>query len=510
MPKPGVVVAKEPMTLDQLLAVADGARLELGEAAVSSIERSRAVVDSVLASGTPAYGLNLGLGHMKDTRLPDAQLVELQEAMVEGHAGAIGPPHPARVVRAAMAARVNGIARGGAGASLACAETYAAMLNAGVHPVVPSFGSVGASDLAQMAAIARVAIGRGSAELHGEVMPGGEALRRAGIPPLKLQPKDGLALMSANGIAVGHGAIVAARARSVLEQAGLVAVLSLEARSGNSTPFDAVVAQAKGVRGQARVSDHVRALLRGSALLEDDPARSVQDALSFRVVPQVHGAAWEFVRLACEATEVELNAMTDNPLVSAGEGRIVSNGNFHPMMLALSFDALRPALAHVAQLSDRRMNHLWAAIFARPGEANRSVWGSSAGHRGTSLRYAGAAAAAAVRQLAGPATLDVVPLDLGIEDHATGAPLSVIRADELMDWLEQVLGVELLMAHDLLAMRAAEARVGAGASALMRAVDGELVELEAATDSVEFHAAAVRVMRRGPEAMGDARLSWAG
>src|SRR6266568_6577768 len=152
------------MSLRKLLDVAGGGRIELGAEAIATIKDSRAVVDSALSSGRGVYGLNLGLGHMKDTRLPDAQLRELQETMVEGHAGAIGPSLPAPVVRAAMAARINGIARGGAGVTLASVETYVAMLNAAVHPVVPSFGSVGASDLAQMAAIAKVAIGRGEAE----------------------------------------------------------------------------------------------------------------------------------------------------------------------------------------------------------------------------------------------------------------------------------------------------------------------------------------------------------
>ena len=298
MPPTRVSVTGKPMSIGELLEIAGGARIELSSSAIAAIEDSRSVVDEVLASGRAVYGLNMGLGHMKDTRLPDARLRDLQETMVEGHAGAIGPPLPAPLVRAAIAARINGLARGGSGVSLACVETYVAMLNAGVHPIVPSFGSVGASDLSQMASIAKVAIGRGEAELGGEVMPGAEALRRAGISPLRLEPKDGLALMSANSVAVGHGATVIADAMEVLELADLAAVLSLEAMSGNPSPFDAAVAGAKGVEGQVRVSEHIGGLIAGSAILDDDPARSVQDALSFRVVPQVHGASWEFIELA--------------------------------------------------------------------------------------------------------------------------------------------------------------------------------------------------------------------
>lgn len=511
VPSGTVVITGRRLTLGELLEVADGGSIDLGDDAVAAIEDSRSIVESALSSGRAVYGLNLGLGHMKDTRLPEAQLSQLQESMVEGHAGAIGPLLSSRVVRAAMAARVNGIARGGAGASLACARTYVAMLNQGVHPIVPSFGSVGASDLAQMAAIARVAIGRGTAELGGEVMPGREALRRTGIPALTLQPKDGLALMSHNGISIGHGAVVVARAMETLELADLAAVLSLEAMSGNPSPFDAEVASAKGARGQATVSDHIRSLTAGSGILEDDPNRSIQDALSFRVVPQVHGALWEFIDLARRSVESELNAMTDNPLVSRHERRLISNGNFHPMVLALAFDALRPALAHAGQLSDRRMNHLWEATFASPSTANRSVWGSSAERRGTSLRYAAAAAAADLRQSAGPATLDVGPLDLAIEDHATGAPISVWRTANALDRMEEVLAVELLLARDLLMLRDRQGRVGVGAPAIVATINDGLKEFDGATDSREFHSAVLKAMRERmlPETRrAAAPLSW--
>lgn len=510
-----VAVTNRPMRLDELLAVADGTHVELGPDAVATINDSRSVVEDVLASGRGAYGLNLGLGHMKNTRLPDEQLAALQVAMIDGHAGAIGPSFPPRIVRAAMAARVNGIARGGAGASLACAETYVAMLNAGVHPIVPGFGSVGASDLAQMAAIARVAIGRGEAEFHGETVGGSEALRRAGIAVLHLKPKDGLALMSANGISVGHGADVVARARHVLEVADIAAAFSLEAMSGNVSPFDSEVATAKGVRGQAIVSAHIRDLLRGSGIHGENPKRSVQDPLSFRVVPQVHGALWDFIDLTRTAVETELNAMTDNPLVSRKERRLISNGNFHPMLVGLAFDALRPALAHAGQLSDRRMNHLWAGTFEapddRPADANRSVWGSSGDRRGTSLRYAAAAAAAVVRELAGPATLDVVPLDLGIEDHATGAPLSIQRTADALDRLEDVLAVEFLLARDIVKAQSSPPQLGGGASATLRLIDAELQRLGPETESRAFHTAVLHLMRTTlPAGAGtsSARLAW--
>lgn len=295
------------------------------------------------------------------------------------------------------------------------------MLNAGVHPVVPAIGSVGAGDLGQMASMALVAIGSGTAELAGDTIPGGEALRRAGIVPLTLEPKDGLAFFSANAVAVGHAAFVADRAVRAAELADAVAAVSMEATRANPSVFAPVVGRAKPFAGQIESCRHLSDLLTGSDLLADDGARSVQDALSFRVVPQVHGAFRDMVAMAWGAVETELNGCGDNPLVDIEARAIVHNGNFHPVVLAIAFDAVRVAMAHVGQLSDRRMSHLWAAFFAaapgpRPAGAARSE------AFGLALRYPAAAVAAELTQLAAPATLDVAPLDLGVETTPRAHP----------------------------------------------------------------------------------------
>jgi histidine ammonia-lyase len=504
--EPAIAITGDALPMTDLLEIANGRPVELSPDAILIIKESRAVVDAVLALGKPVYGLNTGLGHGKDTMMTDEQIRTLQEGTVEAHAGGIGPDLPTQVVRAAMAVRLNGLARGGAGATLACAETLVAMLNAGVHPIVPAIGSVGASDLSQMAAIAVVAIGRGHAEYHGAMVSGAEALRRAGIPILRLAPKDGLAMISNNGLAVGHGAVVANRAMAALELADLAATLSLEAISGNTSVFEPAVAAAKGGPGQMAVSDHCRALLRDSAILDERASRTVQDPLSFRVVPQVHGALWEFVELARKSVEDELNAMTDNPLVSRKEQRMISNGNFHPMVLALAFDALRPALAHAGQLSDRRMNHLWAAAFARP-----DVLVFTGMQLGLSLRYAAAAEYAELRQVAGPASLDIVPLDLAVEDHATGAPLSVARTEVALEHLESILATELLMARDVLSTEGGSARVGAGAQRTMEALDRVVEDAGSDESAGRIHRAVCAAIRDGlltRAAREAGRLQW--
>jgi len=261
---------------------------------------------------------------------------------------------------------------GGSGASRAAADVLAAMLNAGVYPIVPEISSVGAADIQTMAAIAEVAVGQGRAAYQGELLPGAEALRRAGITPLVLSGKDGLALISANGVSVGHAALVVARSERTAEAADIAAALSMEATVANPSIIHPAVGRAKPIPGQVAVAEHIHQLLTGSRLMQPGVALSVQDALSFRVVPQVHGALREYISAARNAVTVELNAADDNPLASVPDQTLISNGNFHPIVLAIATDALRIALVHVGQLSERRMAHLWDAYFrqmARPPTA---------------------------------------------------------------------------------------------------------------------------------------------
>ena len=473
-----VCIDTTPLSIEDLLAVVDGARVELDGSVLAAMGAARSVVEDALTARTAVYGLTTQVGHGKDTRLTDEEIRGEQEFLVMTHAGGLGPPLPVTRVRAAMAARLVGLARGGSGAGVAVAETLASMLNAGVHPVVPRDGSVGAGDLGQLAWIAQVAIGRGRAEHHGEVLPGGEVLRRAGIEPLALGGKDGLALISANAVSVGHAALVVATATRVAEAADVAAALSMEATQANPSILHAAVGRAKGIPGQVAAADHLRELLAGSAVLGPGGARSVQDALSFRVVPQVHGALREHVDATRAAVEVELNSAADNPLVSVDDRTLISNGNFHPMVLALSCDALRIALAHVGQLSERRMAHLWDEFFRQP------MTGPPASAYGLQLRYPAAALFAELKQLAAPATLDVPPLDLGVEDHATGAPLSVARTDAALGLLGDILAIELLLAAETVGRAPVRPVLGAGTGAALDLVHESIAEAEPFPDTV--------------------------
>jgi histidine ammonia-lyase len=490
-----VMIGEDPMTIEELVSVARGAPVRLTPEARSLIRASRSVVEDVLATGEPVYGLNTGVGHMKDVRLPDEELRRSQELLLVTHAGGIGPPASTKVVRAAMVTRLSGIARGGSGATEAAADVLAGMLNSGVHPVVPAEGSVGAGDLGQMAAIGLVAIGRGLAEQAGEVLPGAEALRRAGVEPLVLQPKDGLTLVSANGVSIGHGALVVIRADDLAVVADVAVALSMEAIGGNPSVTLPSVGAAKPYPGQIQACRSIRAALAGSFLLEPGAPRSVQDPLSFRVAPQVHGALREFIASTRRAVETELNSMSDNPLVDLESRTMVHNGNFHPMVLALAFDGLRVAVAHAGQVSERRISHLWDSFFENLARRGRpGGWGPGGpGPRGSgpgggdsppgaampefmgvTLRYAAAALVAELKQLASPATLDVPSLDIGVEDHATGAPLSVRKAKTSLEVLGGILAIELLLARDVLSILPARPPLGEGTAAVFRVIEEAL------------------------------------
>ena len=343
------------------------AQVELSPEVEATILASRAVVDRAVAGERLIYGLNTGLGHMRDHRVPLDVLQRYQRQMIEAHASGIGPPLDTEDVRAAMLARVSGAARGGAGLTLEAVRLLVAMLNAGVHPIVPSAGSVGAGDLMHMAAIAVVMIGQGEAELNGELLPGGRgagargprADRRAaqgGARARQLQRRR-----DRRGRARGRGGAAAGAARRPR--------LRALARGGARQPGP--VRRGRGgaprrSRGRSAAAAEVRALLEGSYLHDPATVLSVQDPLSFRVAAQVNGAYREQVTAAEHAVEVELNGIGDNPMVLIERDTMLSNGNFQPMQLALAFDALRTGAAHVAMISERRMNKLMTIRFSDP------------------------------------------------------------------------------------------------------------------------------------------------
>jgi len=501
MGAPTVGISIADMTLDEVLAVVDGAPVELTNDAVELIGRSRAVVDAAIDRGEAIYGVTTGVGHARDQRLPDEALTAMQPFLVEMHLGAMGEPMPTGLVRAGMIVRLNGFARGGAGVSLQVAHTLEAMLNHGMHPIIPRSGSVGAGDLGQLALLGRAMLGRGEVDWQGKRVQAADALREADIAPVTLQPKDALSTISSNALTVGRGISQWRDIGRLLDLADLVAATSMEAHGANPSVFDPAVSRARHSAGQETASQNLREALEGSARI--DPATaSVQDPISFRVVPQVHGACRDTLSgLAAELSK-ELNAPSDNPMVDVDSGRVLSNGNFHAMNVALTAESMNLALAHVGMLSERRCGQLWDSVVSTMGEAagGDGSQGPPPGEgippafAGLALRYPIAARYTRLRQLAQPVTLDVPTLDLSVEDHATNGAESLWSTYEITGIVTEILAVELLLAYARLFTTPAPGELGARTGQLVDRMSTELTSLPAGTLPDETHARTMSVL----------------
>ena len=469
---------------DMAAAAADPAvEVVLSAEALELVGLSREVVQAAIDSGHRVYGLNTLLGSGRDTAVEQESILDFQLQVVRYHHSGVGALLDRDEVRALILARLIGFTRGGSGVRPETARFYAGLLNRGVVPAVPRDGSVGSSDLTQLAAVAAVAIGEGHALApDGGLQDGAEALTAAGLEPLVLAPGEALALVSANSYSIGAGALELRRIRQLADLADTALALSLEATArydggGNLSPFSPAVQSAKAVDGQHVSAANVRRLVRGGWL--EDPRRqaSVQDALSFRAAPQTHGAFRAQVTALADALEVELNGRGDNPLTDVASGRMVSGGNFQPMQLALAFEALRLGLAHVGISSERRIAKLYPPqrlIRQLNLEAARAGTPLASEDLPGLLWYSAAGLLAELKFLAAPATLGAPTLSADVEDHSTLAPLALQQLERSVEAAAKLLTIEALTASYLLAeaqgtdLREAEVRqLGAGTGAVV-------------------------------------------
>src|SRR6202050_4882319 len=358
------------LTLDQLYSIAlGGAEVELAQPAREHMNASRAVVERLIESNAAVYGVNTGFGKMASVRISREQIRTLQTNLVRSHACGVGTPLSEPEVRAMLALRANAIAKGFSGVRPVVAETLCASVNKRVHPVIPSQGSVGASgDLAPLAHLAQVAIGEGEAILQGRRIPGAEAMSSAGIAPLVLEAKEGLALLNGTQAMLALLALGLRDAEIAAVTADVAAALSLDALRGSPAAFDDRIARVRPYTGHASSARNLRRLNQGSAIRESHRAPEkdprVQDPYSLRCTPQVHGAARDALSQVSATITVELNSATDNPLVfatpnaAAGAGEIISGGNFHGQPLAMAADQLAVALVTLAGISERRVEQM--------------------------------------------------------------------------------------------------------------------------------------------------------
>ena len=459
------------LTIEQLLRIADdGEPVGLAPAAIARVQASRAVVDRKARGAEPVYGINTGFGSFADVKIPLGALEALQTNLLRSHAAGLGGALPVRAVRATMALRANVLAKGFSGIRIETLEALIALLNRGVHPHVPARGSVGASgDLAPLAHLALVLIGEGEACLNDDEdddsnrgdrgarllswLPGAEALKRAGLKPVTLAPKEGLALINGTQPSTAVLALALAGAEQLARAADVAAALSIDALRGSIHPFEARIHEARPFAGQLTSAANINALLRGSGINKShELCGKVQDAYSLRCAPQVHGATRDALRFVRDTVQVEANAATDNPMVFADTDDIVSGGNFHGAPIAIAADLLAVALVPLATISERRTDRLVdPALSGLPPFLTREGGLRS----GLMLAQVTAAAVASeLKSLAHPAGVDSIPTSANKEDHVSMSMTAALKAGRAIARAREVVAIEILcacQAIDLLA-----------------------------------------------------------
>ena len=446
----------ESLTPAQLVAIADGdVTVTLADGARSRIDASRAVVERHANDERPMYGINTGFGALAETAIAKEDLRRLQLNLLRSHAAGVGEPLPVRAVRAAMALRANVLAKGFSGIRRRTIDHLLALLNHRVHPVVPSRGSVGASgDLAPLAHISLVLIGEGAASLGGDsrVVPGAEALRAAGLTPIVLEAKEGLALINGTQPSTAIAALALVAAERLAQAADIALALSIDALRGSVHPFEARIHRPRPHPGQRLAAENVRRLLESSALNKShEHCGRVQDAYSLRCAAQVHGAARDALGFAEQTLTVESNAATDNPMVFAEDDAIVSGGNFHGAPVAIAADVLAIAVAQFATISERRSDRLLNPVLS---ELPPFLAADSGLHSGYMLAQVTAAALASeIKTLAHPASVDTIPTSANREDHVSMSMGAALKAERAVALATRVVAIEILcacQAHDLL------------------------------------------------------------
>lgn len=440
----------ENLTLEQFYLVAlVGAEVEITPAARKRMDASRAVIETLIESNTAVYGVNTGFGKMASARISREQIGQLQVNLVRSHACGLGTPLDEQETRAMLLLRANAVAKGLSGVRPIVGETLCSMLNHGVHPVIPSQGSVGASgDLAPLAHLAQVAIGEGDAFYEGRRIPGSKAMQQAGVPPLKLEAKEGLALLNGTQAMLSLLALALREAEIAVDTADVAAALSLDALRGSPAAFDERIAKARPYAGHATTARNLERLNRGSEIREShrsskkDPR--VQDPYSLRCTPQVHGAVRDSIAQVRATAIVELNSATDNPLVFAESREVISGGNFHGQPLAMAADQLAIALATLAGISERRIELMTNPQMSQlPAFLVRDA-GLNSGFM--ILQVAAAALVSEMKALSTPHSVDSIPTSANQEDYVSMGMGAARRLEPMLRNLRNVLGIELLAA----------------------------------------------------------------
>jgi histidine ammonia-lyase len=448
-----VELTGDDLTVDDVVATARGqAEVRVSDTALERVGQAREIVDRLLARGESVYGLNTGLGSFYRYHIPSEQLGRFSFATVADQTSSYGRPLATDVVRAMMLTRANSMAKAGVGVRRELILLLVDALNGGVHPIVREVGSVGQGDLSEMADIGKVLIGMGRAEVGGRVLSGREALTAVGLEPIELAPKEALALISANGVTLGRGALVLNDVADLVDSLQMAAALSLEGFAANLSIIHPGMARLQPQIGLNTAAGRLRELLEDSFLWQPGAARNLQDPLSFRCMPRTHGALYDVLAYARSTLESELNAANDNPLVLIQEDTIVSVGNFDVAAVAMALDLVRLAIVNALRVANERVQKLLWRHFSDLPSALALEEGPTNG-----LKPMGrwcAALAAEARSLANPVSIDYAgQVAEGVEDYASMAPLAVRRTHELVSLAHRIVAHELIIAAQACDMR---------------------------------------------------------
>ncbi|GAB4538206.1 MAG: histidine ammonia-lyase [Anaerolineales bacterium] len=462
------------LTFDQVYAVAYGQpnspRVEISADAKKLVTRAADAVQTLLSRGVIAYGITTGFGAFKDKIIPPDQVELLQRNIIVSHAVGVGNPFDVPTTRAIMLIRANTLARGHSGIRLSTLQLLIDMLNAGIHPIIPEKGSLGASgDLAPLAHMALPMIGEGAVIYQGEKLSGAESFKRAKLNPIKLAAKEGLALTNGTSVMTALGVLQTLRAERYSQTADIAGCMSLEALNGTDLAFDERIHNLRPFPRQKECAANLRNLLKGSEFTREHESLNVQDAYTLRCMPQVHGAIRDAVAYARWVFEIELNAVTDNPLIfidDKDEITVLSGGNFHGEPLAIAMDYLAFSVAELGNISERRImrltdecsnTHTLPAFLTKNGGLNSGfmIW-----------QYTAAALATENKVLSHPASVDTIPTSANVEDHVSMGATAALKLRDVMDNVEKILAIELMSAAQGIDFRrqilGAEKKLGAG------------------------------------------------
>jgi histidine ammonia-lyase len=425
---------------------AQATSLSVSRADRERVSAAAALVDAIVTRGEAAYGINTGFGLLAQTRIPADQLDLLQRNLLLSHAAGVGEPLPDAVVRLILALKVNSLARGNSGVSLGVLDALQTLLTREIYPVIPGQGSVGASgDLAPLAHLSATLIGVGHVRCQGQRLPAVEGLKRAGLAPLQLRPKEGLALINGTQVSTALALAALFGTENLWASAVLAGAMSVDALKGSDVPFDARIQATRGQPGQIDAARLYRELIAGSAIRAShlDCSR-VQDPYSFRCQPQVMGACLDLIRNCAATLGIEANAVTDNPLLFVAQGDVLSGGNFHAEPVAFAADTLALAIAEIGNLSERR-----TAVLVDPKMSGLPAFLVENSGLNSGFMLAQVTAAALVSEnktLTTPCSVDSIPTSANQEDHVSMATHAARRLGRMLDNAAAVIGIELLAA----------------------------------------------------------------